>query len=589
MYVNNLKLTHQMKISNQPSSREINQIREMKWLISTKLLAKRELLILTTLRVLSLFSEIFGLALLLPLIKFIEAGEDVAKLQSQTAYWQQINTAFEALGMQMTLGSLSLSVLTAIISRQILLYLSSIYVASTTEKVTTKLRLLFVDSVLSAKPDYFGSIGSGRFASMGVEQAMLATQVIQLSVSRGATYSLIVLMSIGALLLSPWTAFIVISFGASLAYSLSPFYSRAKKISMLGVKDRENLSQHLSELYGNWRLYKLLIARSIKQSKLTALIDKVRSSRLKSSNQAALLQFIAMTACSIFIVGSVYISNSIFHIGLAEITLFLVLFGRAYPLILDHLRVSNSLARSGAATERLREEISNAEHYRESTGTVKFTSLGEGVSVKEVTVIYKGRSVPALYKFSLDIIPGEITMIVGKSGSGKSTLVDLLTRYVSPLEGEILIDGTKIEDYCLTSLRASIAYLPQRPSIFEGSIFENLVCENSEVSVQEIEEVCRNMGLHSFFSDLPNAYNYRVSEGGVELSGGQRQRLVLARIFLMKAELIILDEPTSALDPASEDQVMSQLCDLVKKKNIAVIIITHSVRNQAWASRVVTL
>lgn len=167
-----------------------------------------------------------------------------------------------------------------------------------------------------------------------------------------------------------------------------------------------------------------------------------------------------------------------------------------------------------------------------------------------------------LREVSFHIPAGVRVGIVGPSGGGKSTLINLLTRFLDPSTGAVLLDGRDLRDYRLTDLRNQFAIVPQDPQLLSTTIAENIRYGNLEATDEQIQTAAEAAHADRFIRSLPQGYDTPVGERGSRLSGGERQRIALARAFLRDAPILILDEPTSALDAATEAdliEVMGQL------------------------------
>ena len=173
----------------------------------------------------------------------------------------------------------------------------------------------------------------------------------------------------------------------------------------------------------------------------------------------------------------------------------------------------------------------------------------------------------------ITIEPGQKVGLVGYSGSGKSTFVNLILRLFDVTSGKILIDNQNIKYVTQTSLRKSIAMIPQDPSLFHRNIIENIRYGNFEASELELINAAKLANAHDFITALPNGYDSLVGEKGIKLSGGQRQKIAIARAILKNAPILILDEATSQLDSITEKQIQDSLFELIKNKT--TIIIAH--------------
>ena len=186
----------------------------------------------------------------------------------------------------------------------------------------------------------------------------------------------------------------------------------------------------------------------------------------------------------------------------------------------------------------------------------------------------------------LSIPIGQVVALVGPSGAGKSTFAHLIPRFYDPQVGGITFDGTDIREFTKKDLRNSIAVVPQMPSLFQGTIAENIRIGRENASDEEVIEAARKAHAHEFITQLlgGKGYETQVGERGDLLSGGQRQRIAIARAFLKDAPILILDEATSALDSESEAMVQQALAALVKGRT--TFIIAHRFSTITIADRV---
>jgi thiol reductant ABC exporter CydD subunit len=208
------------------------------------------------------------------------------------------------------------------------------------------------------------------------------------------------------------------------------------------------------------------------------------------------------------------------------------------------------------------------------------------VRVEEVTVTYPGRAEPALQGASLVLSPGEVVALVGPSGCGKSTMAALLVGFVRPYRGRVLVGKRDLAELNPDVWRRQVAYLPQKPRLFAGTIADNVRLGAPQSSDEAVRRALQAAGA-GFVEGMPAGIDTPLGERGSGLSAGQRQRIALARTLLRDAPLMVLDEPTSGLDVDSEATVLDAMRQLVTGRT--VLLITHRPALLAIADRVVRL
>ena len=175
-----------------------------------------------------------------------------------------------------------------------------------------------------------------------------------------------------------------------------------------------------------------------------------------------------------------------------------------------------------------------------------------------------------IQKFNLTVKKGEHIAIVGPTGCGKTTLVNLLLRFYDVNNGSISINGINIKDINRHTLRDKFSMVLQDTWLFEGTVFENIAFGNKDVTLKDVEKVCRNLGVHGFISRLPNGYNTIINNGD-SLSHGEKQLITIARIMINITDIVILDEATSSIDARSEQMIQVAFNKITQKRTSFVI------------------
>ena len=214
------------------------------------------------------------------------------------------------------------------------------------------------------------------------------------------------------------------------------------------------------------------------------------------------------------------------------------------------------------------------------------------IVVDNVTFNYNPALPEVLQGVSLRIGAGEVVALVGPSGAGKTTIASLLPRFWDVASGRITFDGIDIRDLPLAELRGAIGIVPQEPTLFSGTIRENIAYarigeDGSRPSEEAIRAAAKAAHAMEFIERLPDGFDTKVGERGVKLSGGQRQRIAIARVFLKNPALVILDEATSSLDTESERLVEQAMEDLLRARS--TLIIAHRLSTVLRADRLVVI
>lgn len=209
------------------------------------------------------------------------------------------------------------------------------------------------------------------------------------------------------------------------------------------------------------------------------------------------------------------------------------------------------------------------------------------VEFRNVTFRYRGAEQPAIRNVSFSVKPGETTAIIGGTGSGKSTLINLIPRFYDADEGEILVDGVDVRKMTQEDLRKRIGFVPQKASLFTGTVKENLLYGRENAAEEEIHHAAEVAQASDFISGMPDGYDSLLAESGRNLSGGQKQRISIARALIRRPEIYVFDDSFSALDFKTDARLRAAL----KKDtgNATVIIVAQRVGTVMDADRIIVL
>ena len=272
-------------------------------------------------------------------------------------------------------------------------------------------------------------------------------------------------------------------------------------------------------------------------------------------------------------------------IGFEPALTVLVLVPELY-LPLRNLAAQFHASADGAAVAERMLDLIDAPVPPPGTGPAPDPSL-EPIVFERVTFAYPGRDARALCDLDLEIWPREAVAIVGPSGGGKSTVISLLLRFLEPSAGRLLVGDEDLATVDPGGWREQIAYVPQRPTLFRGTVAENIRLGDPTADDARVRRAAELAGAHDFVTALPFGYETLVGDGGRPVSTGQRRRLALARAFVRDAPLVLLDEPTADLDSANAAHVREAIEEL--RVGRTVVLVSHDPSLAATFDRVVHL
>ncbi|KYH32061.1 putative multidrug export ATP-binding/permease protein [Clostridium tepidiprofundi DSM 19306] len=280
-----------------------------------------------------------------------------------------------------------------------------------------------------------------------------------------------------------------------------------------------------------------------KQLKLVINQRMIRYSSFASGH----FLYLSLTVLMFFIGGKFVISGSM---SIGTLVAFIGYLNVLFTPVRQFISINNQIQSSLAAAELTFDFLETKPSIVDGNSILETKSVD--IEFKNVSFKYQKDGEDTIKKINLKIKNGSNVAIVGTSGSGKSTLASLMLRFYDTDSGVLLINNKNICDYTLKSLRSSIRYVSRESILFSGTIRENIILDNLDISENEMIEAAKAACAHEFIEKLTDAYNYHIEENGCNLSSGQRQRILLARFFLTKPNVIILDEATSGLDLGTE-------------------------------------
>ncbi len=402
-----------------------------------------------------------------------------------------------------------------------------------------------------------------------------------------------VLSVAGMFALMAWLNWEFTLIAAAVAPLLLILIYRFKRAVKQATKEvRRNQAEILAvEMYGlqSQRVIEAFGTQDIEEARLgkvsrAAVQSVLQARRIKSSVAPAVALPVAFCTAFVLWRGAGLVTAGAMTAG--GLIVFLTYLGRFFKPVQDLGKMTNSVAQTSVATERIRAILETDDVIRERPNARVANKLHGEIVFDRVAFGYEA-GVPVLRDVSFQIQPGEFVGIVGPTGSGKSTIASLIPRFYDVSSGRVLIDGVDVRDYQLQGLREEFAFVLQDTVLFRGTVRENIAYGRPNSTQQEIVRAAQLANAEEFIVRMPDGYETLIGERGLTLSGGQRQRLGIARAIMRNSPVLILDEPTAALDREAEEHVMEALERLMQGRT--AIMIAHRLNTLRRAHKVIVL
>ena len=469
-------------------------------------------------------------------------------------------------------------------------FVSTYCMAWVGSRLVMDLRAAMFDRLMALPTRYFDQHPSGQLIA---HLAFNVTQVTQAATSSLTTLvrdTVTVLGLLGYLLWLNWQLTLIVFAMVPLTLWVVRIAStRLRGLSRRAQQNLGELTQVIDEAVGGHRVVKLYGGEDYERGRFRQAANQARLFEMKRVAANAVyepvIQFIAAVALAII----VYIAAGQASANTTTVGGFVAFF-MAMLLLFAPLKrltaLNDQLQRALAAAETIFGLLD--EDAERDTGTRALDRVEGRLTLRDVTLTYPGKTVPALADITLDIAAGETVALVGASGSGKTTLANLVPRFYDPDAGSIALDGVDLREIRLQDLRRQIALVSQDVVLFNDTLGRNIAYGSKrDATPDEIRAACVAAHAWDFIQALPEGLDTQIGENGMRLSGGQRQRIAIARAILKNAPVLILDEATSALDNESERFVQAALETLMQ--NRTTLVIAHRLSTVERADRIVVL
>ncbi|MCB9946847.1 MAG: ABC transporter ATP-binding protein [Rhodospirillaceae bacterium] len=568
----------------------VDWVGPLRMLAGLGLVGRRQVAMLGVLTVLSVIFESFGVALLIPVLDYIQADGDVASLAAEGWMWSTLLDAAAVVGIPVNLATLLLAVFVLVVLRQATTYVRTVYLATVRWDLGQKMSVKLFGNVLAASSQYIRNFSSGSFVYLLGSQVQSANAMIYSFATMAALGVTFVAYGAVMVAVAPGAALFAMVVGMGAVLAASYYVRQARSISRRLVRVGERWTGFVTERWRAWRLLKIgnMLDREIGTA--DQLAGSLRNLSVGLARVTGRLELAISLIILAIILLALYGAVRYLHVPISIVTVFVLVALRVAPLLRQFASLRQSIAVQAANLTRVLDAFRDCEAARErDDGIADMPQLRRGITFRGVDFLYSGGSIPALCGVDAVIPAGRMTAIIGPSGSGKSTMIDLMLRLLSPTAGEILMDDVPIHEIRLNALRSRVALVLQDPILFDASIADNVRYFRQSATMDEIRQACRRAHATEFIEAMADGYDTVIGEGGTRLSGGQRQRLTIAQALLADPEILILDEPTSALDFESERKVQDALDALARERTVTIIVISHRPSTVARADHMIVL
>mgnify|MGYP001251650246 CR=1 FL=1 len=459
-------------------------------------------------------------------------------------------------------------------TKGISLYFAKTILVGIAEEVKKNLQFEMLSSFIKADTQYINSRHSGRSISnlnFDVEQIknLLSRAFLNLFKDGLTLVGLLTVMFYQNWKLS-MIAIIMIPLASIVAKQLG---KRMGKVTTEAQEKSGDLNKHLVELFKNHKLIKVFQREKYEESRSEKFINALKEKSKKIEIILARPSSIMETLTGIVIAVLIFYSGKLIfndEIGINNFFSFLAAMMLAYQPVRSLATLNLTVNQGISAGKRILPIIDNENKIIANDTKPNLKLNNADIKFKNINFAYDQNKI-ILKNINIIIEGGKINAIVGLSGAGKSTLLNLIPRIYDKSSGDIVIDDQSIYNVNLASLRNQISIVDQNTTLFDDTIYNNIVYAKPDANREEVFEASRLSMSEDFINKLDKGFDTLIGENGTKLSGGEKQRISIARAFLRNSKIILLDEPTSSLDSETENKIQIALKKLIENKTTIVI------------------
>ncbi|MBB4278887.1 ABC transporter ATP-binding protein [Rhizobium mongolense] len=525
-----------------------------------------------------------GIGLIIPMLGIIAGEKDPSGMAGFSAVFQQVGAGMDD---RARLIAIAAAILALITLKNVLAFANAVLANFIYGKAGHAIRSSLARQLLTIGYSFFLQQSPGRLLNIISNESWRASDAIQTMLASIVSASAVVILLAFLLLLS-WQMTLCVALGLVLIQAIHAILSASLKAPSRNVTSfNGELAARMLHLVHAGRLIRAFGQEQREKAVFGFASDAVRKAGfVLQSRQAALPPLTETLHSGLFL--AVVVGAWLWGVSFPIIVAFVVLLYRLQPHVRSLQMAWSQVQSWSGSLEEVRWLLDSSDKPPPPAGDGQLHAPVQRIKFDRVTFKYPGSgSRPVVLRAAtFEIRQGRSTAIIGRSGAGKTTIVNLLCRFVDPDEGDILADGTPLNQIDPVLWRRQIALASQDLELIDGTILQNITYGHN-ASLAEAESAAKLAEAHEFIEKLPDGYETIVGYRGASLSAGQRQRIALARALVRDPEILILDEATNAMDGLSEAAIVETLKSRAGRR--ATIVISHHRSTISFCDDVVIL
>jgi ATP-binding cassette, subfamily B, bacterial MsbA len=488
------------------------------------------------------------------------------------------------------LGIICLLVLSAIVLKNIFLFLSIYFITPIRNAVINDMRIRMFAKILVLPIGFFNDQKKGDIMSrMTNDLVDVETSVMNLLETLFREPVTIFFFFLYMIVLSPQLTLFLVLFLPVSGLIIGRVGRSLKKQSTRVQEKLGAILSTIDETLGGIRIIKAFNAekkqykRLVTQNEELFIIKNKANVKRDSASPVSEVLGVFAIVCVLWFGGKLVLGNTFLNPG--DFITYILIFSQIIPSLKSLSSASYNIRKGSASIERIEHLIAIDTTIKEVTHPVILEEFKECIEFSNVSFSFEERLV--LDALNLKIEKGKSIAIVGSSGAGKSTLADLVPRFHDVTGGELLIDGINIKEYSIESVRNHIGMVTQEAILFNDTIANNIALGMDNATRDQIVQAAKIANAHDFIMQKEDGYDTNIGERGNKLSGGEKQRTTIARAILHNPAILILDEATSSLDTESERLVQDAINRLMTERTS--IIIAHRLSTIRHVDEIIVL